>query len=77
MTGTLAQVQYSSRLTIRSQPIQYPLFVSGAGFYLDATNPKYALHYNMRTHIQFEIPQVLEIAGLPIVSSGIVSPNSS
>ena len=43
----------------------------GAGFYLDATNPKYALHYNMRTHIQFEIPQVLEIADLPVVSSGI------
>ncbi|KAF8481042.1 carbohydrate esterase family 1 protein [Russula ochroleuca] len=41
-------------------------FGTGAGFYLDATNPKYALHYNMRTHIQFEIPQVLEIAGLPI-----------
>lgn len=70
MTGTLAQV--CSRLTIRSsQPIRYLLFFSGAGFYLDATNPKYALHYNMRTHIQFEIPQVLEIAGLPIVSSGI------
>jgi len=41
-------------------------FGTGAGFYLDATNPKYALHYNMRTHIQFEIPQVLEISGLPI-----------
>ncbi|KAI0286889.1 carbohydrate esterase family 1 protein [Russula aff. rugulosa BPL654] len=41
-------------------------FGTGAGFYLDATNPKYALHYNMRTHIQLEIPQVLEIAGLPI-----------
>jgi S-formylglutathione hydrolase len=35
---------------------------------LDATNPKYAFHYNMRTHIQFEIPQVLEIADLPIVN---------
>ncbi|KAI0307669.1 carbohydrate esterase family 1 protein [Multifurca ochricompacta] len=41
-------------------------FGSGAGFYLDATNPKYALHYNMRTHIQLEIPQVLEIADLPL-----------
>ncbi|KAI0256620.1 carbohydrate esterase family 1 protein [Lactifluus subvellereus] len=41
-------------------------FGTGAGFYLDATNLKYALHYNMRTHIQFEIPQVLEIADLPI-----------
>lgn len=44
----------------------------GAGFYLDATNPKYALHYNMRTHIQFEIPQVLEISGLPIVKLSFV-----
>ncbi|KAI9513078.1 carbohydrate esterase family 1 protein [Russula earlei] len=41
-------------------------FGTGAGFYLDATNPKYALYYKMRTHIQFEIPQVLEISGLPI-----------
>jgi len=41
-------------------------FGTGAGFYLDATKPKYALHYNMRTHIQFELPQVLEISGLPI-----------
>ena len=49
----------------------YLLLFTGAGFYLDATNPKYALHYNMRTHIQFEIPQVLEIAGLPIVNTGI------
>lgn len=47
------------------------LISTGAGFYLDATNPKYAIHYNMRTHIQFEIPQVLEIAGLPIVNTGI------
>jgi len=53
-------------LAIRSQAIQYLPFFLGAGFYLDATNPKYALNYNMRTHIQFEIPQVLEIAGLPI-----------
>ncbi|KAH9969109.1 carbohydrate esterase family 1 protein [Russula dissimulans] len=41
-------------------------FGTGAGFYLDATKPKYALHYNMRTHIRFELPQVLEISGLPI-----------
>ncbi len=63
--------RYSSRLAIRSQPIQYLHFFLGAGFYLDATNPKYALHYNMRTHIHFEIPRVLEIAGLPIVSPGV------
>ncbi|KAH9082239.1 carbohydrate esterase family 1 protein [Lactarius deliciosus] len=41
-------------------------FGTGAGFYLNATNPKYARHYNMRTHIQLEIPQILETAGLPI-----------
>ena len=29
------------------------------------------LIHNMRTHIRFEIPQVLEIAGLPIVNSDI------
>jgi hypothetical protein len=71
MTGTSAQVWVKIDYTFTTEPIQYPLFFSGAGFYLDATNPKYALHYNMRTHIQFEIPQVIEIAGLPIVSSGI------
>jgi S-formylglutathione hydrolase FrmB len=46
-------------------------FKTGAGFYVDATNPKFARHYNMRTHIQFEIPQVLEVAGLPIVNRSL------
>jgi len=41
-------------------------FGTGAGFYLNATNPKYAKHYNMLTHITLELPQVLETAGLPI-----------
>jgi S-formylglutathione hydrolase len=41
-------------------------FGTGAGFYLNATNPKYARHYNMSTHIQLEIPQILETAALPI-----------
>lgn len=42
-------------------------FGTGAGFYLNATNPQYAKHYNMLTHITLELPQVLEAAGLPIV----------
>jgi hypothetical protein len=61
----------SPRSVIHPQLISTLLSFTGAGFYLDATNPKYALHYNMRTHIQFEIPQVLEIADLPIVNSDI------
>ncbi|KAG6890736.1 hypothetical protein C0992_013119 [Termitomyces sp. T32_za158] len=41
-------------------------FGVGAGFYLNATNPKFATHYNMLTHITMELPQVLEAAGVPI-----------
>ncbi|KAA1471572.1 carbohydrate esterase family 1 protein [Dentipellis sp. KUC8613] len=41
-------------------------FGTGAGFYLNATNPKYATHYNMYTHITLELPQVLEESGLPV-----------
>ncbi|KZT30763.1 carbohydrate esterase family 1 protein [Neolentinus lepideus HHB14362 ss-1] len=41
-------------------------FGTGAGFYLNATNPKYAKHYNMATHITMELPQVIEAAGIPI-----------
>lgn len=41
-------------------------FGTGAGFYLNATNPKYAKHYNMYSHITVELPQVIEAAGLPI-----------
>jgi len=41
-------------------------FGSGAGFYLDATNPKWSGHYNMLTHVTQELPQVLEAAGLPL-----------
>ncbi|ESK98013.1 s-formylglutathione hydrolase [Moniliophthora roreri MCA 2997] len=41
-------------------------FGTGAGFYLNATNPKYSNHYNMYTHVTLELPQVLETAGLPI-----------
>ncbi|KAH7930542.1 carbohydrate esterase family 1 protein [Leucogyrophana mollusca] len=41
-------------------------FGSGAGFYLNATNPKYSTHYNMLTHVTEELPQVIEAAGIPI-----------
>ncbi|KAI0785079.1 carbohydrate esterase family 1 protein [Abortiporus biennis] len=41
-------------------------FGTGAGFYLDATNPKYSKHYNMLTHVTIELPKVIEEAGLPI-----------
>ncbi|KAL0951446.1 hypothetical protein HGRIS_008135 [Hohenbuehelia grisea] len=41
-------------------------FGTGAGFYLNASNPKYAKHYNMLTHVTLELPQVIETAGLPI-----------
>ncbi|KZV77681.1 carbohydrate esterase family 1 protein [Peniophora sp. CONT] len=41
-------------------------FGTGAGFYLNATNPKYAKYYNMKTHITLELPQTLEAAGLPL-----------
>ena len=39
----------------------------GAGFYVDATNPTYATHYNMLSHVTVELPQVITSAGLPIV----------
>jgi len=41
-------------------------FGTGAGFYLNATHPKFAPYYNMYTHITMELPQVIETAGLPI-----------
>jgi len=41
-------------------------FGTGAGFYLNATNPKYSKHYNMLTHVTLELPQVIETAGLPV-----------
>jgi len=41
-------------------------FGTGAGFYLDATHPKYCVHYNMLSHITVELPEVLEEAGIPI-----------
>ncbi|TFY83402.1 hypothetical protein EWM64_g610 [Hericium alpestre] len=41
-------------------------FGTGAGFYLNATNPKFAHHYNMHTHVTLELPEVIQDAGLPI-----------
>ncbi|KAI0803327.1 carbohydrate esterase family 1 protein [Irpex lacteus] len=41
-------------------------FGVGAGFYVNATNPKYAKHYNMLTHVTEELPKVIQDAGLPI-----------
>jgi S-formylglutathione hydrolase len=41
-------------------------FGTGAGFYLNATNVKYSRHYNMHTHVTMELPQIIEVAGLPI-----------
>jgi len=41
-------------------------FGTGAGFYLNATQPKYARYYNMLTHVTMELPAVLEHTGLPI-----------
>lgn len=42
-------------------------FGTGAGFYINATNPKYSGHYNMYSHVTLELPQVIEAAGIPIV----------
>ncbi|TFK77274.1 carbohydrate esterase family 1 protein [Pluteus cervinus] len=41
-------------------------FGTGAGFYLDATNPAYSKNYNMLTHVTVELPQVIEANNLPI-----------
>lgn len=41
-------------------------FGTGAGFYLDATDPKYSTHYNMLSHITVELPKVLQEANVPI-----------
>jgi len=41
-------------------------FGTGAGFYLDATNPKFSKNYNMLTHITVELPKVIQEAGLPV-----------
>lgn len=41
-------------------------------FYVNATHPKFAPHYNMYTHVTLELPQVIEAAGIPIVSPHFV-----
>jgi hypothetical protein len=48
-------------------------FGVGAGFYLNATNPKYSKYYNMATHVTLELPQIIEAAGIPIVHSLFLS----
>lgn len=45
-------------------------FGTGAGFYLNATNPKYSKHYNMYTHVTLELPNLLE--SFPIVRTIII-----
>lgn len=60
---------------ISSLTLAYPHLTTmgrtGAGFYLNATNPKWSRHYNMLTHVTQELPQVLEAAGLPLVRPSI------
>ena len=41
--------------------------MAAAGWYLDATHPKWTKHYRMFTHVTQELPQVIEAAGLPVV----------
>lgn len=41
--------------------------VLGAGFYLDATSPKWAKHYRMYSYITKELPDLINNQ-LPIVS---------
>lgn len=67
--GISAQVRCTPRVVYKRVCDERTAPSTGAGFYLNATNPKYARHYNMHTHIQLEIPQVLETAALPIVSN--------
>ncbi|KAI5124160.1 hypothetical protein M0805_000969 [Coniferiporia weirii] len=44
-------------------------FGTGAGFYLNATSPKFAEHYNMHAHITKELPAILTAAELPVDTS--------
>ncbi|KAL7419301.1 hypothetical protein Q5752_006138 [Cryptotrichosporon argae] len=37
---------------------------TGAGFYMNATDPKWAKHYNMYDHVVKELPAVLKVAEL-------------
>ncbi|KAF8519095.1 carbohydrate esterase family 1 protein [Hysterangium stoloniferum] len=41
-------------------------FGSGAGFYIDATSPKWSKYYNMYTHVTSEIPDMLQKQNFPI-----------
>jgi len=41
-------------------------FGTGAGFYLNATHPKWEKHYNMDKFVTQELPNLVEKTGLPI-----------
>jgi S-formylglutathione hydrolase len=41
-------------------------FGEGAGFYLNATSPTYAKHYNMHDYVVNELPQLIEAAGMGV-----------
>jgi len=41
-------------------------FGTGAGFYLNATNPKWEKHYNMDRFVTKELPTLVEETGLPV-----------
>jgi S-formylglutathione hydrolase len=41
--------------------------VIGAGFYLNATNPKYSKHFNMYNYVTDELPKIIKSLDLPLV----------
>lgn len=41
----------------------------GAGFYINATQAKYAKHYNMYDHIIKDLPDAIRALGIPLVST--------
>jgi hypothetical protein len=69
MRGTSALVHL---ILLERVCIQSEILTTGAGFYLNATHPKYSKHYNMATHVSIELPQIIEASGLPIVCFSLV-----
>lgn len=66
--GTLAPV---SNLHVAHESVLLSCFFKqGAGFYLDATDPKWAKHYRMYSYITQELPALVNKA-LPIVSGRV------
>jgi S-formylglutathione hydrolase len=51
--------------TIPDEPDNWQ-FGKGAGFYLDATEPPYARHYNMETYVLEELPRLLHDSDLAL-----------